>query len=34
MKNTTPYIGKLKLKFEKYPNYTGRSKLNKVHLPK
>ena len=32
MKNTTPYIGKLKLKFEKYPNYTGRSKLNKVHL--
>lgn len=32
IKNTTPYIGKIKLKFEKYPHYTGQSKLNKVHL--
>jgi hypothetical protein len=32
IKNTTPYIGKLKLKFEKFPEYTGKSKLNKVHL--
>jgi hypothetical protein len=32
IKNTTPYIGKLRLKFEKYPEYTGKSKLNKVHL--
>ena len=32
IKNTTPYIGKLKLKFEKYPEYTGKSKLNKIHL--
>lgn len=32
IKNTTPYIGKLKLKFEKYPEYQGKSILNKVHL--
>ena len=32
IKNTTPYIGKIKFKFEKYPEYTGKSKLNKVHL--
>ena len=32
IKNTTPYIGKLKLKFEKFPEYTGKSKLNKIHL--
>jgi hypothetical protein len=32
IKNTTPYIGKLRLKFEKFPEYTGKSKLNKVHL--
>jgi len=34
IKNTTPYIGRLKLKFEKYPHYTGGSSgvLNKVHL--
>jgi hypothetical protein len=32
IKNKTPYIGKLKLKFEKYPEYSGRSILNNVHL--
>jgi hypothetical protein len=32
IKNTTPYIGKLRLKFEKFPEYTGKSKLNKIHL--
>ena len=32
IKNTTPYIGKIKLKFEKYPEYTGKSKLNKIHI--
>jgi hypothetical protein len=35
LKNETPYKGNLKLKFEKYPHYTGGSpwsKLNKVHL--
>lgn len=32
IKNTTPYIGKIKLKFERYPEYTGKSKLNKIHL--
>ena len=32
IKNTTPYIGKIKLKFEKFPEYTGKSKLNKIHL--
>ena len=34
IKNTTPYIGKLKLKFEKFPHYRGGSRgiLNKIHL--
>jgi hypothetical protein len=32
IKNTTPYIGKIRLKFEKYPHYTGKDKLNKIHL--
>lgn len=32
IKNNTPYIGKIKLKFEKYPHYTGSSFLNKIHL--
>ena len=32
IKNTTPYKGKIRLKFEKYPEYTGQSFLNKTHL--
>lgn len=33
MKNNTPYIGKLKLLFEKEPNYrSSDSILNKIHL--
>ena len=34
IKNTTPYLGKLVLKFEKYPHYSGSKSgvLNKVHL--
>lgn len=32
IKNTTPYIGKIRLKFEKYPEYSGRDILNKIHL--
>ena len=32
IKNTTPYIGKIKLKFEKYPHYQGSSVLNSVIL--
>lgn len=32
IKNNTPYIGKIRLKFEKYPKYSGRDKLNKIHL--
>jgi hypothetical protein len=34
IKNTTPYLGKLVLKFEKHPYYTSSQdgKLNKVHL--
>ena len=34
IKNRTPYIGRLKLKLEKYPNYIGGKSgiLNKVHL--
>jgi hypothetical protein len=34
IKNETPYLGKIKLKIEKYPNYTGGScgKLNKIHF--
>jgi len=32
--NETPYIGKIKLKFEKFPHYTGgdSGKLNKIHF--
>ena len=32
IKNTTPYIGKIRLKFEKFPEYSGRDILNKIHL--
>jgi hypothetical protein len=34
IKNETPYLGKIRLKFEKYPHYTGSRSgmLNKVHL--
>jgi hypothetical protein len=34
IKNLTPYKGKIKLKFEKYPEYSGSNSgvLNKVHL--
>jgi len=32
IKNNTPYLGKLKFKFEKYPNYTDGTVLNKIHL--
>jgi len=33
IKNNTPYLGKIRLKFEKYPHYSsGSNKLNKVHL--
>ena len=32
IKNTTPYIGKIKLKFEKFPHYTGSSVLNSIIL--
>jgi hypothetical protein len=34
IRNTTPYVGHLKLKFEKNPHYTGGGNgvLNKVHL--
>jgi hypothetical protein len=34
IKNETPYLGKLKLKLEKYPHYSGgdSGKLNKIHL--
>ena len=32
IKNTTPYIGKIRLKFEKHPEYRGKDKLNKIHL--
>ena len=34
IKNQTPYLGKIKLKFEKNPHYKSGSKgmLNKVHL--
>jgi hypothetical protein len=31
IKNTTPYLGNLYLTFEKYPHYSGRTLLNKVH---
>ena len=32
IKNNTPYNGKIKLTFERFPHYTGQSILNKVHL--
>jgi len=32
IKNQTPYLGKIKLRFEKYPEYQGQSILNKVHI--
>jgi hypothetical protein len=33
IKNTTPYIGKIKLVFERHPEYrNGQSKLNAIHL--
>ena len=32
IKNRTPYLGKITLKFEKDPHYTGKTKLNKIHL--
>jgi hypothetical protein len=33
IKNQTPYLGKIKLKFEKSPWYSsGNNKLNKIHL--
>ncbi|CAB4219037.1 hypothetical protein UFOVP1604_120 [uncultured Caudovirales phage] len=32
IKNRTPYLGKIRLKFEKFPHYSGKDKLNKVHL--
>jgi hypothetical protein len=32
IKNTTPYLGKIRLKFERFPYYSGKDKLNKIHL--
>ncbi len=32
IENTTPYIGRIYLTFEKDPWYEGQTKLNKVHL--
>lgn len=35
IKNTTPYVGKIKLRMERHPHYSGGdswSKLNKIHL--
>lgn len=32
IKNRTPYIGKIKVGFERNPYWSGSSKLNKVHL--
>ena len=35
IKNTTPYIGKIRLKFEKYPEYRGKgygTKMLKLFL--
>lgn len=34
IKNQTPYLGKIILKFEKFPHYSGSlsGKLNKIHL--
>lgn len=30
--NRTPYKGKIRIKFEKYPEYSGRDILNKIHF--
>jgi hypothetical protein len=32
IKNNTPYLGKIFLTFEKFPEYTGKTVLNKIHL--
>lgn len=32
IKNRTPYLGKIRLKFEKHPHYSGRTILNNVHV--
>ena len=32
IKNQTPYLGKIRLKFERFPHYSGQTKLNKIHL--
>ena len=32
IENKTPYLGKVKLKFQKHPHYIGKSLLNDVHL--
>lgn len=32
IKNRTPYLGKVRLKFESNPHYSGRTLLNKVHV--
>lgn len=32
IKNRTPYLGKIFLTFEKYPEYRGRTILNKIHI--
>lgn len=31
IKNTTPYLGRIRLKLEKHPHYSGRDQLNKIH---
>ena len=31
-KNNTPYKGRLKFRFEKYPHYTDGTVLNQIHL--
>ena len=32
IKNLTPYIGEIKIRFQKNPEYVGKTLLNKVHL--
>lgn len=32
IKNKTPYLGKVKLRFQKSPHYMGKSILNDIHL--
>jgi hypothetical protein len=32
IENRTPYLGKIKIKFEKDPYYSGSSILNKIHI--